>query len=228
MIKAFLPEHDRVVPNPHYKCAAPMRLYSLPRVEAAEATDEWRALKLKAEIRQSAAFQAAETKKRELLRALEGVAIEVPKLTEKDLVERACAHYNQRAAARFFSSSSDEERFRPADAKSDESFLARISVNYLRHEMSPYEERLAEVFGMVGAEEARRLIREKVYAAIARAYPGLTEECGRQLERRRRIAAALETSRPGSSRGCIIKSDGRAPCPGPLRDARPKARREAR
>lgn len=33
MIRRFLGEPDATRPNPHYKCAAPMKLYELKRVE---------------------------------------------------------------------------------------------------------------------------------------------------------------------------------------------------
>ena len=42
MVRRFLVEPDKLVPNPHYPKAAPMRLYAVARVEEAKSTDEYR------------------------------------------------------------------------------------------------------------------------------------------------------------------------------------------
>src|SRR5690348_14163233 len=41
-IRRFLGEPDRTAPNPFYRQATPMRLYSLTRAVAAEDTQQWR------------------------------------------------------------------------------------------------------------------------------------------------------------------------------------------
>lgn len=83
----------------------------------------------------------------------------------------ACEHYNQ---FHF-----DFDRF--ADSESDEFFLQRICVNYLRHERSEYDYDLDRIFGKAGAEEAREALRDKIYEAIAEKYDWLSEECKRQV-----------------------------------------------
>jgi hypothetical protein len=60
-------------------------------------------------------------------------------------------------------------------------------VNYLRHECSVYDDRLAALYRRVGKDEATGLIREKVYEAIADAYPELRRECDDQLKLRRQL-----------------------------------------
>ena len=55
----------------------------------------------------------------------------------------------------------------------------------LRHRYSSYERRLTEVYGKVGVREAYAQINQKVYDAIAAAYPTLAEECAAQLARKR-------------------------------------------
>lgn len=74
MIRDMLGDPDLCVDNPHYKSAAPMRLWRLQRAEAAEATEEFtrrreRAAR-QAPVRARAAAQAVETKR--ILKVLGG------------------------------------------------------------------------------------------------------------------------------------------------------------
>ena len=72
----------------------------------------------------------------------------------------------------------------PATPESRPDFLRRITVNMLRHRYSSYERRLEDVYGKVGVREAYAVINQKVYDAIAVAYPALAEECRAQLVRK--------------------------------------------
>ncbi|MEU0719153.1 hypothetical protein ABZ498_18490 [Streptomyces lavendulocolor] len=59
--------------------------------------------------------------------------------------------------------------------------LARWQVDYLRHVLSRYDTLLDGLFGATGRAEAERLLRARVYGAIARAYPRLAAECARRV-----------------------------------------------
>ena len=63
MIRDLLGEPDLMVDNPHYKSAAPMRLWRLQRAEAIEASPEFAARRERAERQCAAAGKAAETRK---------------------------------------------------------------------------------------------------------------------------------------------------------------------
>jgi hypothetical protein len=69
--------------------------------------------------------------------------------------------------------------------------LNRWAVNYARHILTEYEQQLMEIAGKIGADEARMLIRERIYEAIADQWPELFDECMRQLELRERRQLAL-------------------------------------
>ncbi|WP_290111016.1 hypothetical protein [Streptomyces ficellus] len=59
--------------------------------------------------------------------------------------------------------------------------LVRWQVDYLRHALSRYDALLDGLFGATGRAEAERLLRERVYRAIAQAYPRLAAECARRI-----------------------------------------------
>lgn len=70
MIRDLLGDPDLTADNPHYKSAAPMRLWRLQKVEAAEAAPEFAARRDRAERQCAAAAKAAGTRK--LWKALGG------------------------------------------------------------------------------------------------------------------------------------------------------------
>jgi hypothetical protein len=70
MIRDLLGKPDLTADNPHYKSAAPRRLWRLQRVEAAEAVPEFAARKERAVRQRAAAARGSETKK--IWRALGG------------------------------------------------------------------------------------------------------------------------------------------------------------
>jgi hypothetical protein len=173
LIRKFLGGADTTKPNPHYRKAAPTQLYTLVRVEAAEKTAEWQESKRATEQRQESAKKAVETKRERLLDAIMLSKIHIPILPETTLTHQACDNYNALQLSR----ANIVADARPGD---NAEFLERITVNYLRHCLTSYEEELAEIYGKVGVREAYRLISNKVYCAIAEAYPHLALECQRQ------------------------------------------------
>ena len=56
-------------------------------------------------------------------------------------------------------------------------------MNYLRHNLTEYDHELENVAGKIGIAKAILMIKEKVYDAIALAYPYLSQECNRQKQR---------------------------------------------
>jgi hypothetical protein len=63
-------------------------------------------------------------------------------------------------------------------------FLERITVNFIRHNLTAYDRALEEVAGRVGISSAVQAIRAKIYSAIGESCPVLADECSRQLMRR--------------------------------------------
>jgi hypothetical protein len=174
MIRDLLGEPDATRTNPIYRSAPPARFYSLIRVQAAEAEEKFTQRRDAAAKRSATSSAAAERKRQELLEGIAPIpSPAVAVLPMAELIQRACDAYNDYQSA-------NRREYDWASPRSRPDFLDRIMVNYLRHELTPYEKRLYEVAGRVGVRDAEQMIRESVYDAIAGAYPHLQNECGRQ------------------------------------------------
>jgi len=174
-IKRFLGAPDKTKANPMYRSAgAPMQLFLRSRVEEIESSAAWIDWETKSKKRSATVASAAEVRRAKTIAYVESLQIVVPKMSPDRLVETAVSHYN--------SLWSDRGREKCASSNSDSDFLNRISVNYLRHELSCYEQELSRIFGQTGADEARLLLRENILDAIGRVYPHLAGECNRQFE----------------------------------------------
>lgn len=172
LIKRFLPEHDKECPNPHYRHAAPMRLYSADRVERIEESQAFKEAVEKSSKRKESAKKAVETKKQQAMNYALTVDISIPKMTLKELFEFACEHFNNRQRGRAERSGNwDYELVFPEFCSFE--FLSRISVNFLRHECSEYEEHLEELYGVTGKQAAYETIKRRVNEAIYNMYPEL-------------------------------------------------------
>lgn len=181
-IRKFLVSPDATKPNPHYRSAAPMRLYLRQRVEEVESTPEWSEERGRTQHRQAIAAKATATKKANLLAQLDALEVIVPYFEMDILMKYACAHYNARKQERLmYEDYRNDWDYSLATPQSSPEFLARITVNYLRHCLTSYEEELASIAGKVGVKEGYKEINRRVYAAIEAAYPSLAEECSRQL-----------------------------------------------
>jgi hypothetical protein len=169
MVDKLLGVPDGTAPNPRFRRAAPVRLYSLERVEAAEATEAYARLFEVGRARGKAAQRAAEARKATLLEAIAGMEVSVEKVRG---VERlAIASY---------------EAFRETVVEKDapRSFLDRITVNFIRHNLTRYDVLLWQAAGKPGAEQAREAIRRRIFDAIGPGYPRYAEECDRQRLRK--------------------------------------------
>lgn len=83
LVKKVLDPPDATKPNPHYKSAAPMRLYTASRVEAAERSEEWEQAK------------APAAQRSEVVKAAERLPITVTRIPLETVVTRAIASYEE-------------------------------------------------------------------------------------------------------------------------------------
>ena len=151
----------------------PLALYAVARIEQAEAGSEFAQAQALIAKRKTAAAKAVATKTAKLMAAIEAMPVTVERLSPAEVRRQAIDSYNMRSHGDSFASNAD-----------DPAFLERITVNFIRHELTEYDVALWEAAGKVGTARAVAKIRRRVYSAIAQAYPPLSEECGRQIEAR--------------------------------------------
>jgi len=172
----FLGCADKEKPNPHYKKASPMKLYLVERVENIEKSIEYQTFVSSNQGRITGAKKASITKYEKLMNIISKWEIVVPIFSEEEVTAKAIQAYR------------DFHIFDEVQTETfGHEFLQRISVNYIRHEMSTYDEKLIQLFGKVGKQDGYDLLNEKIYESIAVAYPNLRQECYRQLYRKLEI-----------------------------------------
>lgn len=169
-IKAFLPEPDKTARNPFSRKAAPMKLYALERVETVEGTDEFRRAREASRKRQLAARGRALEKKKQAVAVAEALELRIAPESWDEVQRKAIEHYNSRL----------RRNQSPAGPRTTRSRLDRLTVNYLRHKQTSYEEELKDFKGVVGVGEAYLVVRNRILDLIAQAYPALEAECERQ------------------------------------------------
>lgn len=154
--------------------------YRAADVKAAERRKAFKTIQAKKTARSEAAKKAVETRRAQTMAFAEAMEIRVPKRDLLEVQKAACDSYNQRA--------SDRDKYGGASPDSEPKFLDRITVNYIRHEMSNYEAAIHAQFGRVGVDDAIQAVRSRVYEAIGATYPDLKRECldqeiGRALQK---------------------------------------------
>ena len=153
----------------------PLKLYALERVESTEASEAFRSAQAKTAKRKASAEKGVKTKTRRLVEMAEAMPIAVARIP--DLTARAISDYNDHRLQR-------GDYHQIASPASDRAFLDRIAVNYARHQLTEYDEHLEQLATKTGVRAALSIIRARVYASIAEAYPTLSSECQRQSTER--------------------------------------------
>ena len=158
-----------------------MRLYETNRVEKVEAGKLFQQDLAKAAARSRVGKQVAARKADELVAQAEQMPIHVTWQSIGRLQDEAIASYNTFHRRQSLERDHDYE---PATYMSDPIFLDRITVNYIRHELTEYDQHLEQVAGKTGVSLAIATIRRRIYDEIARVYPEFAEECERQVQSR--------------------------------------------
>lgn len=178
LVKKLLPVPD-IIKKVKYTSRV-MHLHYLRKVMEAEETDEWKNAQAPMKRRREAAKKSVKTKTDKLLKAIEAVKITIKKLDEHVVLKEAIASYNS------------YNEYATATVNADKEFLDRITVNYIRHNLTTYDNAINYLFGKVGKAQAYNLLSERVYKLISTEYPMYTEECTRQLEYKQLIKGMRE------------------------------------
>lgn len=178
LIRRFLGKEDKSVENPHYSSAPMMRLYSFKRVLAVESEENFEEAKGISYSRSIRGREIARVRSRKLIEQARNMEVKIRILSKKELFSRSIESYNDFHGA--ISLERGGWEWEPAAYSSSREFLDRIRVNYVRHELTDYDEELENVAGKVGVREAVEVIQEKIFDKISEAYPYLSNECKKQ------------------------------------------------
>ena len=163
LIDTFFPKCSVERENPYYKCGSPMQLYDVNEVRAIESTESFKAQYAKVYKRKIVARESANKKREELAMYANEVQINIPDYQKDKLIKKACDHYN----------SWNDNCYYWATPSSNETFLKRICINYLRHQCTCYDKELEKFYKKVGVHEAHNVLQNRINEAIKQKYEWL-------------------------------------------------------
>lgn len=169
LINKYYPQCDEEKPNPLYRHSYPMQLYDVNKVAQIESRESFKADLEKVKKRKIVAFERIKRKREELIMYANGVQISIPSYEKDKLIKKACDHYNR------WNSWKEWEYldYWRATPSSDESFLKRICINYLRHQCTCYDNELVKFYRKVGVHEAHNVLQTRINDAIKQKYEWL-------------------------------------------------------
>lgn len=166
-IQKFLGDADKTKKNPRYACAAPMKLFDLARVESVENTDEFVAWRVKSAKRSATGRDVASARAEVVFDSVEEYPVRVRVWKRERVIRAAIESYNAWHP--------DAEY--PATRQSDEDFLTRISHNFVRHNLTNYEEGLEHLqeahAGQPGARGIYDQFSDRILERVHNLYPWL-------------------------------------------------------
>lgn len=178
LIKELLPD-PQLLPNPFYKSAAAMKLWKVSDVEDAMKNPVFQESLNKRKKYQEAAKKALATKVSKL-KAETDKFIESINIKHMDIdALREAAIYSKQVWY-------DNQSYRYGEAYSknaygaDEDTVKRWMVNFIRHEMTSYDEQLYHMKGRAGIHDMYHDIHNVILDKIALVYPELAQECKNQ------------------------------------------------
>nr|DAN72992.1 MAG TPA: hypothetical protein [Caudoviricetes sp.]DAP82187.1 MAG TPA: hypothetical protein [Caudoviricetes sp.] len=160
--------------NPHYASSAPMKLWREDDVRSVMGTQEFQTMAAKAAARKAASAKAVETKRKNaegiadnLIASIHVTRWDIPVLEEATL----------NAKQEWFLEHGNVDMATP-----NTETLERWMVNFVRHNLCEYDDKLIDLFGLVGKEELYHRLKTETLAKIAEVYPELDVECKRQAQ----------------------------------------------
>lgn len=162
LIEHLLPE-PKLVDNPFYNSATPMKLWSEKDVKDAMEKDEFIQYQEKRKKRQVAAEERRKQKKDlydAVQQSLDRIAVETIPF---DKLKNRVLWYNNVYEANGVT-------------------IRRWMVNYVKYKMTYYDGELLEIAEKTKNYEAYTLLQKTILLKIAEAYPELKDECMRQID----------------------------------------------
>lgn len=160
--------------NPHYASSAPMKLWREDDVRSIMGTQEFQTMAAKAAARKAASAKAVETKRKnaeaiadDLIASIHVTRWDMPALEEATLNAKQ-EWYLEHGNVDILSPNTET--------------LERWMVNFIRHNLCEYDDKLLDLFGLIGKSELYQRLKSETLSRIAGVYPELEAECKRQAK----------------------------------------------
>lgn len=153
----------------------PSQCYPKDCILDIEDSDEWRAAMNESLVHKMSGKKAAETRRGQTMQWIADAVGRLQVERDDNVMTKAIAAKNWRNDEIGNYMADDAERA-PRQVK------RRWCVNYIRHELSNYDDVLVDMFGKVGRSEAYRVLFAAVMDRIAVVYPEYAGECARQKD----------------------------------------------
>lgn len=178
LINKFLPE-PILRKNPHYRSAAPMKVWDEETVKQVMKTSNFQNAMEKTSKRKIAANKAIATKRDNMFNHTEQFinSITITVLPENELKKRTL-HAKQ---CWYDCHSYGKDYFEKDAYTADDDTINRWIVNYIRHNLVAYDHFLDGIKGKVGSMDAYPEVKIAILKKIAIAYPQYKEECDEQI-----------------------------------------------
>lgn len=180
LIRMLLPEPERVR-NPMYASSPPMKLFREEDVLQAMQTKEFLEAQEKRQARKEAARKATLTRKQHLL---DNVKKSLSKLKVRQLPFEEVKRRTLREKQEWDMWCGSFETVPMNGSSVNKKTLDRWCVNYIRHQLTVYDEVLEQLERKTGKQEAYELAFTTILNKIGEVYPMLQEECERQIEQK--------------------------------------------
>lgn len=174
LLKNIEPE---LVENPHYKCAAPMKLYEAKDIKRIERTKKFKEMLEKANKRRISAQKAVETKIKNTMEEMEQFAVEVKRIDIEDLKNRALSSKQS-----WYRRTGQDFKYDYDAYTADEETIKRWMVNFIRHHLSSdYDYQVYSLSGKTGVNEAYKKYKENLAHEMKKVYPELEKEIDKYM-----------------------------------------------
>jgi len=180
-IEDFLDEPDIVKEHSTYHRM--ISLYLEKRVISIEKSEEFKTwiekLKNRREKLKASGLERAKKKREELYSKVDSIKISIPRFKKiNNLIEKAIKNYNDFQFERGVEFGYENTNY--ATINMDKEFLDRITVNYIRHNLTEYDDHIDDLFGKTGKDQAYSLLKDKILIEIEKVYPEFEKECKKQ------------------------------------------------
>lgn len=183
-ISELLPP-PKLVDNPYYKCAGYMKLWEQKTVKQKEKTKKFKVSAEKKAKRRESALKAVATKAEKTMSLLPTFSLEVERVSLEELRKMTLnAKWN------WYMYTEQDWKADSVDFADEETVL-RWELNFIRHNLSNYDNELDKLYGKVGKDVVYSKYKNQLMDKIFEVYPELKAKID-EIEKRNSILEQKE------------------------------------